>query len=334
MSVAAADLSRANGNLTINGVVVNGPDPIESLEQLAQSVNAVAGQTGVEAYLEFDGTLTLRNNDATQQGAPIVFGPEPGAIASLNGQVNPRLVIEAQRTAGDLETLEVALTLGANGSFKDLAKLGMPGAVVIDEALTEDLIIFSTGALGSTAQIAASFVAGEPNPLSLRQQTLDIEFIDANNYEITDRASGTVLAQRAYEPGSPISYQGLQVELSDAPAAGDRFEINNNGDGVGSSDNLIRLADIETMVFGDDEQTIQQGYLTLLNRAGTLSGQAQVAQQALEIVRDQAVAARESVAGVNLDEEAANLIKFQQSYQASARLIQTANQLFDTIVRL
>ena len=131
--------------------------------------------------------------------------------------------------------------------------------MVIDEALTEDLIIFSTGALGSTAQIAASFVAGEPNPLSLRQQTLDIEFIDANNYEITDRASGTVLAQRAYEPGSPISYQGLQVELSDAPAAGDRFEINNNGDGVGSTDNLIRLADIETMVFGDDEQTIQQG---------------------------------------------------------------------------
>ena len=334
VSIAAADLSKANGNLTINGVVVNGPDPIESLEQLAQRVNAVAGQTGVDAYLEFDGTLTLRNSIATQQGAAIVFGPEQGAIASLSGQVNPRLVIEAQRNAGDLETREVALTLGANGSFKDLAKLGMPGAVVIDEALTEDLIIFSTGALGSTAQIAASFVAGEPDPLSLRQQTLDIEFIDANNYEITDRASGTVLAQRAYVQGSPISYQGLQVELSDAPAAGDRFEINNNADGVGSSDNLGRLADIETMVFGDEEQTLQQGYLTLLNRAGTLSGQAQVAQQALEIVRDQAVAARESVAGVNLDEEAANLIKFQQSYQASARLIQTANQLFDTIVRL
>ena len=88
------------------------------------------------------------------------------------------------------------------------------------------------------------------------------------------------------------------------------------------------------MTFGSQEQTIQQGYLTLLNRAGRLSGQAQVAQQALEIVRDQAVSARESVAGVNLDAEAASLIKFQQAYQASARLIQTANQLFDTIVRM
>jgi flagellar hook-associated protein 1 FlgK len=196
------------------------------------------------------------------------------------------------------------------------------------------LIVFSTGALDTTAQIAASFVSAESDPLSLRQRTLDIEFTDANNYEITDRASGTVLAQRAYVPGSPISYQGVQVELSGAPAAGDRFEINNNAGGVSSSDNLSRLADIETMAFGSEQQTIQQGYLTLLNRAGTLSGQAQVAQQALEIVRDQAVATRESVAGVNLDEEAASLIKFQQSYQASARLIQTANQLFDVIVRL
>jgi flagellar hook-associated protein FlgK len=334
ISVTADQLSKANGNLTINGVLVNGPDPIESLDDLAQLVNAAIAETGVEAYQAFDGSLTLRNAAGDQQGAPIVFGAEDGAIASLSGQVNPRLVIEAQRTAEDLETKEVALTLGANGSFKDLAKLGMPGAIVIDEALSEDLIVFSTGALDTTAQIAASFVSAESDPLSLRQRTLDIEFTDANNYEITDRASGTVLAQRAYVPGSPISYQGVQVELSGAPAAGDRFEINNNAGGVSSSDNLSRLADIETMAFGSEQQTIQQGYLTLLNRAGTLSGQAQVAQQALEIVRDQAVATRESVAGVNLDEEAASLIKFQQSYQASARLIQTANQLFDVIVRL
>ncbi|NCF33317.1 MAG: flagellar hook-associated protein FlgK [Proteobacteria bacterium] len=334
ISVSADQLSKANGNLTINGVLVNGPEPIESLDDLAQLVNAAIAETGVEAYQAFDGSLTLRNAAGDQQGAPIIFGAGDGAIASLSGQVNPRLVIEAQRTAEDLEIKEVALTLGANGSFKDLAKLGMPGAIVIDEALSEDLIVFSTGALDTTAQIAASFVSVESDPLSLRQRTLDIEFTDANNYEITDRASGTVLAQRAYVPGSPISYQGVQVELSGTPVAGDRFEINNNAGGVSSSDNLSRLADIETMAFGSEQQTIQQGYLTLLNRAGTLSGQAQVAQQALEIVRDQAVATRESVAGVNLDEEAASLIKFQQSYQASARLIQTANQLFDVIVRL
>ena len=137
----------------------------------------------------------------------------------------------------------------------------------------------------------------------------------------------------AYTEGSTIRYQGIQVELSGIPGVGDRFAINNNADGVGSSENLTRLANIETMAFGSENRPFSRD-TSLLNRAGTLSGQAQVAQQALEIVRDQAVSARESVAGVNLDAEAASLIKFQQAYQASARLIQTANQLFDTIVRM
>jgi len=54
----------------------------------------------------------------------------------------------------------------------------------------------------------------------------------------------------------------------------------------------------------------------------------------LQVVYEQANESRDQIAGVNLDEEAANLIRFQQSYQASARMIQTANQLFDAILRL
>ena len=72
----------------------------------------------------------------------------------------------------------------------------------------------------------------------------------------------------------------------------------------------------------------------LLNQAGSTARQAQVTQEALQVVYEQANEARDQVAGVNLDEEAANLIRFQQSYQASARLLQTANQLFDAILRL
>ena len=62
-----------------------------------------------------------------------MFGAEPGAIATLSGVVNPRLIIEAQRGAGDLGDKEVALTLGATGSFKDLSVLGMRGEIVIDK---------------------------------------------------------------------------------------------------------------------------------------------------------------------------------------------------------
>ena len=81
-------------------------------------------------------------------------------------------------------------------------------------------------------------------------------------------------------------------------------------------------------------QNFHEGYLSILTSAGNTSRQAEVAKQALEIVYDQAVQAKDERSGVNLDEEAANLIRYQQAYQASARLMQTANQMFDALLRI
>ena len=145
------------------------------------------------------------------------------------------------------------------------------------------------------------------------------------------------MAQRAETEGSTIRHQGIQVErISASGEFGDRFATKNNASGVEQRREPnadLRLSRAWRSVQKETEP-FSRDTCTPLNRAGTLLGQAQVAQQALEIVRDQAVSARESVAGVNLDAEAASLIKFQQAYRASARLIQTANQLFDTIVRM
>ena len=151
---------------------------------------------------------------------------------------------------------------------------------------------------------------------------------------LTQRTHATVLAERTFVPGQPIAYQNLQVALTGTPKIGDVFTIDNNSDGFGSNDNLLRLISIESAkVLGNDE-TLHDAYLGLLNQAGSTARQAQVTQEALQVVYEQANEARDQVAGVNLDEEAANLIRFQQSYQASARLLQTANQLFDAILRL
>ena len=62
--------------------------------------------------------------------------------------------------------------------------------------------------------------------------------------------------------------------------------------------------------------------------------QARIAEEALKVVNEQAVEARDQVSGVSLDEEAADLIRFQQAYQASAKVIQIANQLFDAIAQI
>jgi len=81
-------------------------------------------------------------------------------------------------------------------------------------------------------------------------------------------------------------------------------------------------------------KTLANSYIDQINNVGNLAQQATITQQALTVVNDQAVAARDKVSGVNLDEEAASLIRFQQAYQASAKALQISGNLFDAIVQI
>jgi flagellar hook-associated protein FlgK len=94
---------------------------------------------------------------------------------------------------------------------------------------------------------------------------------------------------------------------------------------------MLRLAALEsaTLVAG---KTISASYIDHVNDMGNVSRQASIAKEALTVVHDQAVAARDQVSGVSLDEEAANLIRFQQAYQASAKVMQVAGTLFDAVL--
>jgi flagellar hook-associated protein FlgK len=81
-------------------------------------------------------------------------------------------------------------------------------------------------------------------------------------------------------------------------------------------------------------RTISAAYIDHVNEMGNISRQASIARDALEVVREQAAETRDKVSGVNLDEEAASLIRFQQAYQASAKVMQTASQLFDAVLQI
>ena len=78
--------------------------------------------------------------------------------------------------------------------------------------------------------------------------------------------------------------------------------------------------------------TFSEAYLSLINGVGNKSKLSSVSLEALTIVQDQAVATKSSISGVDLDQEAADLIRYQQAYQASAQVIQTANRIFDAIL--
>ncbi len=78
--------------------------------------------------------------------------------------------------------------------------------------------------------------------------------------------------------------------------------------------------------------SISDSYGALVADVGTGTKQAELNTLAQQRVLDQAVSTRESISGVNLDEEAANLVRYQQAYQAAAQVITVANSLFDTLL--
>jgi flagellar hook-associated protein 1 FlgK len=144
----------------------------------------------------------------------------------------------------------------------------------------------------------------------------------------TPNQSNGLLEQAGLYPAS-----GYDVVFNGVPATGDQIQIQYNNGGVGDNRNALLLSGLRTAkTIGNGTASYQSAYGQLVSGVGTRTRDAQIGSEASQSILRQIEAQRESIAGVNLDEEAADLIRFQQSYQASARVIQVSSELFDSIL--
>jgi flagellar hook-associated protein 1 FlgK len=123
----------------------------------------------------------------------------------------------------------------------------------------------------------------------------------------------------------------VRVRFDLAPQAGDVFDFVPNLDALGDNANLRRLAALENQTLFRG-QTVRSFYVNEINKIGTASQLADMTASADEIVYNENLEKRASVSGVNLDQEAADLIRFQQAFQAAAQVIQVATRLFDALL--
>ena len=136
-----------------------------------------------------------------------------------------------------------------------------------------------------------------------------------------------------YTAGTPISFNGFTVNLSGTPAAGDSFSINDNAAGTGDNRNALLLAGLlNTKVLGNGTLSLAGVVNAYVGTVGLQTSQAQNGATAQQSVLAGARAAQSSVSGVNLDEEAANMLKFEQAYQAAAQTIKVADTLFQSLL--
>lgn len=127
--------------------------------------------------------------------------------------------------------------------------------------------------------------------------------------------------------------RGIQIKVTGEPKAGDTFRIEFNRDGTSDNSNALALAELQTkpaLMGGTSDYA--QTYGQLVSRVGSKTHELDINRQAQKLLLDQAIQSREEISGVNLDEEAAELIRYQNLYQANAQVLSAANQTFQVLL--
>lgn len=182
---------------------------------------------------------------------------------------------------------------------------------------------------GSLAIGSLGLQALPANPNANLLQPVTINFTSASQFTTT--SGGVTSAPQAYTAGQPIMVNGWSLTLKGAPASGDTVSVAPGT--VGSADNRNALLMVQlqgqAIVSGS---TLDGAYSAVIANVGAVASTAQTDQSSKNAILLNATTAQSSLSGVNLDEEASRLMQFQQQYQAAAKLIQTATNVFDAIL--
>lgn len=179
----------------------------------------------------------------------------------------------------------------------------------------------NTGAAG----ISSGTVLDASNPNLLSPVT--IAFTSPTTYTINGGAANI------YSSGANIIANGWQVQISGAPANGDTFSVTSNAGGTGDNRNALIAAGAQNVgVLQNGTTSITGGVSALVTGLGSQAQQINTAQTAQAAVNSQVLTSVQSASGVNLDEEAASLLQWQQAYQAAAQALTIGNSLFTSLI--
>jgi flagellar hook-associated protein 1 FlgK len=283
---------------------------------VAAAVSNVSQLTASDYVLRYSGTQWGLTTTAGQ-AVPLTTNPD-GSL-SADG-----LTFNVAGTAQAGDSYQIRPTRNAAAGLT--VSLTDPRGIAAAAALNANAAGSNTG----TATVGSIGVSNAGNPALLNPVT--VSFPAAGTYQVTD-AGGAVLAGGAYAVGQTIQANGWSLALAGAPAAGDAFKVAANTSGLNDNSNALAMAGLaDTGVLNGGTSSVLNAYATLTTRIGSVGSQAATNLTTQTSLYAQADSAQQSVSGVNLDEEAANMVKYQQAYQASAQIISTAQSIFSSLL--
>ena len=320
-----------------------------STGNIAVSITDTSSMTGDDYVLDFIGPgnndYALSRSSTGEIVTKGTFGDTPSTISLAEG-VDITLS-EGQYTPGD----RVLIQPSRGGAELFKVTMQRPEELAFAQGIRTDSALGNNGTGGLTAGEVIATADDVPNLLTKMKQPLIIRFTSDTTYDVLDNSDpanpvsmvppienktfvvGNSNPVFSEDPTDP-AYRGYQVNLTGIPKSGDEFSVTFNNDGVGDNRNALSMIDLqEKATLNGGTKTFSQSYNNLLQGVGGLTNQAQIDRDAADAVLEQSRSARDAEAGVNLDEEAARLIQLEQNYNASARVITTARQIFDSLLQ-
>lgn len=317
--------------------------------------NFYTNLTDSDYRLNYDGTnFTLKrlSDNTTWTGASIAAvntalagDPQGFTLSATAGAftAGDSYLIEPTRNVARLFSVSTSLAadpqlIAAAAPARGTAALTNTGSTKVNSvSITPNAAsvpVYSVNGLPLTLAYAGGNLTGFPaGSVTVTVGATSTTYAIAGPATTVPYTSGATFTINSAAPATAPS--GVSIQLSGTPAGGDTFTIAANTAGVEDASNIVRLGKLQTqdtMLGGT--ATIQDDYAAFVNDIGNRAATADVASTAQTALLGQATAAREALSGVNRDEEAAKLIEYQQAYQASAKVLETANKLFDTLLSL
>ena len=277
------------------------------------------------------GTLSFTDKNGRDQGFQVVLGnPAPTAGDKFSLQPTRRGASDIKATLDQADQLAFAAPVRAQSTLQNsgTGAIGQPNLLSAPSPIDPTALAAAFEGLTLTYD-GSGLTLPTPAPAGLVLSPSTVTAGQTNTLNLT-LTTGTAPNEQQYS---------FEFTLSGRPAAGDTFTFNYNQSGVSDNRNALKLVDLQskqtvgvTAGIAGSGFSFTDGYGELVERVGTLTAQARMDSEATGAILKQATDNRDSLSAVNLDEEAANLIKFEQYYNASAQIIQVARSLFDTLI--
>lgn len=331
-------ITNATGGTATTPVAITGVDANAAAAGFANSVG-VAG-TAVSAGSN-PSTLTIGGNVVNLNQDYLSFN---NMATAIQAQLGPNFAVT--NTAGAFTITRV----DAGGTAS--TAINITGDAASDTAgITTAGVASGIPGTNFTASTIANFTVGTTNvrlnqAYANRTAVRDALQAQLAGYVVTDNGSSytfTSLTSPAPVAISNADAGAIAAGFIDSPGTagqananqGDKFTLALNTNATGDNRNALLMTGMQNQnIMANGSATFQGIYGQLVGEVGAKTHELFVTSQAQINMTAQTVAAQQSVSGVNLDEEAANLMRYQRAYQAAAKAMQVANTMFDALLAI